>query len=61
MPIQSFIEAYCLIFTEESDHPKEKEERLKIFEAYKQLINEILERTFKKQEELTIGMSEFMS
>ena len=55
VPIESFIEAYCLIFTppdeeEDSDGAtteryKDITERLKIYEDFKRLINEILQST----------------
>jgi hypothetical protein len=51
VPIESFIEAYCLIFTpdEESIEREEMEERLKIFSDYKKLIMEILAATVMRR------------
>jgi len=53
IPIESFIEAYCLIFTpceEDADEMlterrKDAQERIRIFQDYKKLINEILAET----------------
>jgi hypothetical protein len=51
VPIESFIEAYCLIFTpdEEEIAREEMEERLKIFSDYKKLIMEILADTVMRR------------
>jgi hypothetical protein len=51
VPIESFIEVFCLIFTPGEDKIDEETagERKKIFEDYKKLINELLAETLMKR------------
>ena len=59
VPIESFIEAYCLIFTPDEEHiepDEEMQERLKIFGDYKKLIMEILADTvMRRHPQLSFG------